>query len=320
MSRPSSRHSALSAHSAASLRSTGSFSPVRASSGFGAPICGRPGASIAQFDPWLKPDWRPPRNSFKYGSAEPARVGERLLAVGDEASKPVGVKELWRRVDTDRLLEAEHRVRLLSATWRSQSGAPFSVSTGSLSVRSASPEASASWSFGQEPTIGMYERPGSVGVGQGSPTARTGSFRASRSLPRSFAGAAARPPRGSPEHASLVPSSTVVAASTTSAVAGGSGAQSRAASWLTTEQRAWLSRPTTADNASNRRAGVQQREQRRQQQQQRRAAPRREPGGPVAMGWQTEADARNQLGDQDQSRARHAQEASSSAQQWRLSL
>lgn len=315
MSRPSSRQSA---HSAASLRSAGSFSPVRASSGFGAPICGRPGTSIAQYDPWLKPEWRPPLNSFKYGSAEPVRMSERLIAVGDEPSKQIGVRELWERVDTDELAEAEHRVRLLSATWQSD------PSTRALSMHGASPEVSGTWSFGQEPTIGMYDKRAAVSTFQSAPSVRTGAFRASRSIPRSFAAAAGRKHRGSsdpPGAASPVASCTGVAASTGPVYR--TDAQARVASWLTTEQRAWLaapsmlSRPSTAGSvgSATKRVG-ERREQRRQQQL--RVASRREPARTAGA-----AVARNRVGHQHRSRARAAEQAGngiSPVEQWRLSL
>ena len=314
MSRPSSRQSA---HSAASVRSAGSFSPLRASSGFGAPICGRPGASIPQYDPWLKPEWRPPLNSFKYGSAEPVRMSERLIAVGDEPSKPVGVRELCGRVNTDELAEAEHRVRLLSATWQSNS------STRALSIRGASPEVSATWSFGQEPTVGMYDRRAAVSAPESAPSARTGAFKASRGVPRSFAGAASRKHRGSsdPHDAVTTVSSSTDAAATE--LAHVTGAQPRVASWLTTEQRAWLaapgtlSRPSTAGSvgSASKRSG-ERREQRRQQQL--CAAVRRTPAKKAGV-----AAARNRADRQDRIRVRGAEQGvdgMSHVQRWKLSL
>ena len=36
-------------------------------------------------------------------------MSERLIAVGDEPSKPIGVRELCGRVDTDELAEAEDK-------------------------------------------------------------------------------------------------------------------------------------------------------------------------------------------------------------------
>ena len=60
------------------------------SSSFGAPICGRPGASIAQYDPWIKPQRRsaePERSVLVYARDEPRRLGERLSAAGAQPSR-----------------------------------------------------------------------------------------------------------------------------------------------------------------------------------------------------------------------------------------
>lgn len=330
MSRPSSRQSA---HSAASMRSAGSFSPARASSGFGAPICGRPGASIAQYDPWLKPEWRPPLNSFKFGSAEPARVGERLLAVGDEPSKPIGVNDLWGRVDTDELAEAEQRVRLLSATWRRGSESGAAIGASSLSIQGASPEVSASWSFGQEPIIGMSDRQAPSSMYRSTPAVRTGAFRASRGPPRTFAAAAARRTSGSPDVGSCSPdvagaTSTGGRSPVEAAVArtvGGSNVQARSGVWLTTEQRAWLTEPSTAPHTAESAAPkrVAQRTEQRQRQWQRRAKRSSEPKRVAENGLQPEVDARRRVIYQERARVSRPERDASGlrrSKQWSLSL
>jgi hypothetical protein len=258
MSRPSSRQSALSAHSAASLRSSGSFSPLRASAGWGAPICGRPGASIAQYEPWLKHEWRSPLNSFKYGSAEPVRVSERLLAVGDEASKPVGAKELWNRVDTDELAEAEHRVQMLSGSLRGQQDGTFGgQGTDPSTVSHLAPDLSASWRFGQEPVVGLYDKQAAVSRSRSMPAVRTGAFKPSRSLPSTFAATAGRKTDASEAAApaatafsgggggdygdpSAEEAEMQLRAAAAGGAAGGEGRTYAAGGWLTTEQRAWL--------------------------------------------------------------------------------
>ena len=148
------------------------------SSSFGAPICGRPGASIAQYDPWIKPQRRsaePERSVLVYARDEPRRLGERLSAAGAQSSRSVCANELFSSLTPSKVDRSERRVSELAGTWHSHLERTYSYSRASPD----SPEAEASvvaW-----PHVAGYT-PGSDDVARSTslPVMRTGSFSPSR--------------------------------------------------------------------------------------------------------------------------------------------